>query len=174
MQARLVALLLATEPEAARAHALHELQVRTPCAMCCMMYLHLHAPTQALHPLQVMCMHVPAAQVLTHARARAPSLHLYMHLRYLHTLHIHSIQAVRLPISTTINHQQQFPLPTRCTHTASQAVLCACPFNIINNNAHIPRAGLVAAVLRRRAAAAPPAAGLERRARRRLLAPPYC
>ena len=39
MQARLVALLLATEPEAARAHALHELQVRMPCDMCRIRYI---------------------------------------------------------------------------------------------------------------------------------------
>ena len=49
MQARLVALLLATEPEAARAHALHELQVR----MACMCYV--------LHKLLTACMHLVLA-----------------------------------------------------------------------------------------------------------------
>ena len=72
MQARLVALLLATQPEAARAQALHELQVvhgmhRHACAVTRTLHLLVHrhctctctyaTPTHAAHTLHTRCTH---------------------------------------------------------------------------------------------------------------------
>ena len=110
MQARLVALLLATQPEAARAQALHELQVvhgmhRHACAVTRTLHLLVHrhctctctyaTPTHAAHTLHTRCTH---AAHTPHTRCTHAA----------HTLHIHCTQRA-CPYQQQYHQQQQFP-----------------------------------------------------------------